>query len=1018
MYAFPSHALRHALRALSLGAFCAAGASADPAPAYLVKDILTVPTRVGRAGGPTSSHGDVAYFNGITSTTGQEIWKTDGTAEGTALVRDVWPGAGGGLVGGRMHPVDEPLLLTVSDGVHDHELWQSDGTAAGTSMVADIWPGVLEDFVVLFGGSSPKDVVRMGGTYYFSAMHPDSGAELWKSDGTEAGTALVKDILPGPTGSGASLLVVSGSTLFFLADDGVHGIELWKSDGTAAGTALVADIRPGSAGSNANHGEIYMRAYGSGVLFGADDGVIGYELWKSDGTAAGTVLVKDFLSGAQPGGPTHVGGRDGLLGGKVWFTAWDDSGYQQLFSSDGTTAGTTVLVPMVPFYEGAPGPLVDVAGTGFFLAHPQATGTGLWKTDGTAAGTVLVHDFFPISIPEDFCPYSSGPVSAVGLVFYEVVGCSEVGVLWRSDGTAAGTFPIAGDVSMLAVLDDALLFRNEEGELWRSDGTVAGTTRVTDFSTRSSTPVGGVEMGDQLFFVAEGPGTGRELWKSDGTAAGTQLVKDLLPSGSSNPEQLTVIGNTLFFTAATVTGERRDLWKSDGTAAGTVLVKDFGSGTPFQNGIQDGHPLVVANGKLYFAVMELLDLGRELWTSDGTTAGTVLLKDINPGFLSGAPQWITNVGGTLFFAAAEGATGTELWKSDGTTAGTVLVKDIRTGSGSSAPALLVAHGGLLYFSANDGVSGAELWRSDGTAAGTFAVKDIQPGADGSKPEELISAGGALYFRASTAANGSELWKSDGTAAGTALVRDIRAGATGSTPSTFRALPGRLAFRADDGVHGLELWTSDGSEAGTLPIDLRPGSASSLSPVETFPPPAFAVVDGRLVLAADDGDSGEELWVSDGTVAGTRRVSDVADTGGSQPSEIAVAGDLVFFSASQPGAERELFAVPRLALLDSDGDGLDDFSEGVHGTNPLVMDSDGDDLSDGAEVHAHGTDPLDADSDDDGSSDGLEVNVLGSDPLDPNDPPAIPALGGCAAALLALLLVAAMPRWRRSPRPSP
>jgi ELWxxDGT repeat protein len=1016
MYAFPSRAW------LAVVSLFAAGASADPAPAVLVKDILTVPTRVGSAGFPVSSHGDVVYFNGVTSTTGQEVWKTDGTPAGTALVRDVWPGAGGNLAYGKMHPVDEPLLLTMTDGMLDFELWKSDGTAAGTTLIADIWPGVSEDFGPEGSGSVPKDLVSMGGAYYFSAAHPESGQELWKSDGTEAGTTLVKDIRPGPDGSAPVLLTVSGSTLFFRAEDGVHGSELWKSDGTAAGTVLVADVRPGSAGSN-TAADNYLRAYGAGVLFGADNGVSGHELWKSDGTAAGTVLVKDFIPGSTGGGPSRDGGLDGLLGGKVWFTAGDSSSDgPQVYSSDGTTAGTTRLLRIDTLESVAPGPLANVAGTGFFIVNGMASGMGLWKTDGSAAGTVLVHDFFTQSF-DDYCAIdyaSTTPMPAAGLLFYGVVGCSQQSVLWRSDGTAAGTFPI-GEGFLLAALDDALLFTNEEGELWRSDGTVARTTRVTDFSTLSSTPAGGVEMGGLLFFVAEGPGTGRELWKSDGTAAGTQLVKDLLPSGSSNPEQLTVLGSTLFFTAWTVTGDRRDLWKTDGTAAGTVLVKDFGQGIIFENGIEDGDPLVAANGKLYFAAKETLSTGRELWTSDGTTAGTVLLKDINPDFYSGSPQEITQVGGTLYFAANEGTTGAELWKSNGTAAGTVLVKDIRTGSVSSAPAQFVAHGGLLYFSANDGVSGTELWRSDGTAAGTFRLKDIQSGADGSKPTELVSANGALYFRASTAANGAELWKSDGTDAGTVLVRDIAPGAGGSAPSALRALAsGRLVFRADDGVHGLELWTSDGSEAGTQAIDLRPGSASSLTPIESSPVPAFTVVDGRLVFAADDGVRGEELWVSDGTDAGTGLLADVAATGGSQPSEIAVVADRVYFSSSQPGLERELFALPRAALADSDGDGLHDFGETQHGTNPLVADSDADGLSDGAEVNVHGTNPLDPDTDDDGSSDGQEVLVQHTDPLDPNEggTPVVPALSPLVTAALAAALAllgspeATLPRRRR------
>ena len=96
---------------------------------------------------------------------------------------------------------------------------------------------------------------------------------------------------------------------------------------------------------------------------------------------------------------------------------------------------------------------------------------------------------------------------------------------------------------------------------------------------------------------------------------------------------------------------------------------------------------------------------QELWKSDGTAAGTVLVKDINPGSASSEPSNLTNVNGTLFFTADDGAHGIELWKSDGTAAGTVLVKDINPGSAGSDPPRLTNVNGTLFFSANDGTHG-------------------------------------------------------------------------------------------------------------------------------------------------------------------------------------------------------------------------------------------------------------------------------------------------------------------------
>ena len=996
MYAFPSHI------ALAVGVLFAASASADPAPAYLVKDIATGPASGDvysiRSDPSPVTFGNAAYFFRDTPTFGVEPWKTDGTPEGTSMLRDFLPGVGDSR--GALYAVGGALLLTDSDGPHGSELWKSDGTAAGTTLVKDIWPGPE--------GSGPRNIVALGGTYYFFAEDPDHALELWRSDGTESGTVLVKDIRPGPTYSERESLTVSGSTLFFFADDGVHGKELWKSDGTEAGTVMVADIGPGSAGLNGCCRSAYLRAYGGGVLFGADDGVHGYELWKSDGTAAGTVLVKEFQPG--PAGGVVAFMRDGELAGKVWFLADDGSFDPQIWSSDGTTAGTTNLVHFDQYYEGAGiGPITAVGSTGYFIVDLADIGMSLWKTDGTASGTLLVQDLYAPPDYECHDASSTTVFSAAGLAFF-VKSCDAA--LWRSDGTSAGTFSVYDGVSrVIFASGDWLYFTNAAGDLWRTDGTVAGTARVTAFESRtqSSSPGGGVEMGGKLFFLAD-DGTGRELWKSDGTAAGTGRLTDLASPGVPNLEQLTVLGNTLFFTAD-VPGIGRELWKSDGTPAGTVLVEDIYPGPT--SGISSlgsgGTPFVVLNGRLYFAASTPAT-GMELRTIAAGETATTLVKDIGPGTAGSFPRSLTNFGGTLFFAANSG----QIWKSDGTAAGTQVVAEVRPGPSTALIANLTVNAGLLFFTANDGTHGVELWKSDGTASGTALVKDIVPGSGTASPSELTSAGGTLYFRATTSALGTELWKSDGTDAGTTVVKDIAPGMLSSQPTSLRAVGARLAFQAQDdvyfsggyvsGVHGLELWTTDGTQAGTQPIDIFPGRPSSLQPFFGGPQPApFAKVDGLLVFSANEGVHGEEVWVTDGTPGGTRLMSDVVP-GGSEPSDFVAAGDLVFFTANRLDVGRELFAFPRAALADSDGDGLDDFAESQHGTNPLIADTDGDGLSDGAEVHTYGTDPLDVDTDHDGNSDGVEVNVLGTNPLDPNDPPRIPALGAVAATALAALLL--------------
>src|SRR5262249_35599001 len=153
--------------------------------------------------------------------------------------------------------------------------------------------------------------------------------------------------------------------------------------------------------------------------------------------------------------------------------------------------------------------------------------------------------------------------------------------------------------------------------------------------------------------------------------------------------------------------------------------------------------------------------GIQLWKSDGTAAGTVLVSDIQLGAGGSWLRDLTNVSGTLYFSVGgSGTDGWELWKSDGTAAGTVVV----TGIPGYSPGAMTNLNGTLVFSADNVTNGWELWKSDGTAAGTVLVKDINPGPDPSFPRNLTTVNGTLFFSALDWTNGDELWKSDGTPA--------------------------------------------------------------------------------------------------------------------------------------------------------------------------------------------------------------------------------------------------------------
>jgi trimeric autotransporter adhesin len=173
------------------------------------------------------------------------------------------------------------------------------------------------------------------------------------------------------------------------------------------------------------------------------------------------------------------------------------------------------------------------------------------------------------------------------------------------------------------------------------------------------------------------------------------------------------------------------LWKSDGTLAGTVLVKELDGAN------SDPFSLISVGGVLY------LGNTAQLWKTDGTSVGTVNVEPESASAFYPSLGWgrPSDVGGVVFLSAQDDTHGFELWKTDGTSAGTVLVSDIRSGPKNSIPHYLTNVGGTAYFVADDGTQGHELWKSDGTAAGTVIVKDIWPGVASSRPRGLLDIAG-------------------------------------------------------------------------------------------------------------------------------------------------------------------------------------------------------------------------------------------------------------------------------------
>jgi ELWxxDGT repeat protein len=283
--------------------------------------------------------GKLVLFTAIDPEGGYELWRSDGTPSGTARVIDLHPGPQWSIPS-ELTPWNGVVYFSADDSVvvnpdgsatFDRELFRTDGTAAGTFRVKDINPGPEPSW--------PLEFKPFRESLYFTAFEPSSGTELWKTDGTANGTLRVADIHPGPGNALPSRLTLFGEQLVFTADDGESGAELWLSDGTSAGTRRVKDIRPGA---DSSHPSGFI-AVGPQVFFSADDGLHGSELWRSDGTASGTRLVRDIVSGSALSGPLWLT----AVGGTIYFVTvqsterGDDTVYTEIWKSDGSTSGTS-----------------------------------------------------------------------------------------------------------------------------------------------------------------------------------------------------------------------------------------------------------------------------------------------------------------------------------------------------------------------------------------------------------------------------------------------------------------------------------------------------------------------------------------------------------------------------------------------------------------------------------------------------------------------------------------------------
>lgn len=828
------------------------------------------------------------YFWAETPAAGIELWRSDGTTAGTAMVRDIAPGPGSSAPDAARGFAREmvPFRVGGTDGVvfgatranEGVELWFSDGSAAGTRLVADVFPGPES--------SAPSGFLALGGLVYFAATDGPSGRELWVSDGTRGGTRLVADIELGPGWSSPSGLTASpiAGELLFAASTAAVGAELFRSDGTS--TTLLADLEPGTLGSRPGE---FVR-FGGQVLFVAGTVATGRELFATGGTTGSTALVADL---DPTGSSSPILADSAVLGGRVYFAATDARG-AELWSSDGTPAGTTLVDDIEPGpASSSPQELTNVGGSLVFSARTAAGGFEPHALLGGVA--VPLADLNP-------GPAGSEPtwITAVGAGFVATVDTpSGSRELWSSTPTpqrlTAGTV-VAPPVELPAGRWMLSIRDGMGAEPWVTDGTVSGTRRIADL-------VPGVGSGSTQFYSIGRACADRLFVTLDRVGSGPDQAWVYDPAVGATPLGLGTASRVLASTAdvSLVASFDPALGYEPyvfGRAGAARLLRDIDPGT---GGSQSpGIAAVVLGQQIVFMASDAS--GIEPWITDGTPQGTRQLADILPGPASSLRPTSTReidqkvfavFRGRAYFAAEGPGSGRELWATDGTTAGTVLVADLDPGPGSSWPEMLGVMNGRLWLCAFTPATGRELWSTDGTAAGTRLLVDLEPGPASSSPSEFVVAGDRAAFAAFRTPFGRELHATDGSAAGTVRLTDL---APGPLSSTFQHL-----VAAEDRAYFSwlgDLWVTDFTVPGTR-------SVGASVEVDNQPGSRFHAVGRRVMFAGSNALWQDALWESDGTAAGTRWVGSLAGLTGQhfQPFRGGVYGPL-----RDPVVGTELFRI--------------------------------------------------------------------------------------------------------------
>lgn len=610
------------------------------------------------------------------------------------------------------------IVFRISEGYRKNldafnEIWETDGSASGTAKIANIAANDSSANVYAYSYLNP---FIFNNVLYFQGYSAATGIELWKYDGIASPTLFI-DLATGdssglflPLASYAEKVSASITTSYFLIPYNFtnEGIEFLKSDGTVSGTKLLKDVFPGKGASIDESAKRIV--IGDKVYFSANDRTHGSELWETDGTSAGTKPTQ-LLN--QNVGDAEISNQLISTDNFIYFTMNDGAHGNEPWISDGTADGTNLMADLQVGYRSSFITGFTKLGTSiYFVANNNPNPfeySSFFKFDEVTKNLVEISNKNTIS--------NFQPVAGTSKVFFVGYDSTNGMEPWAYDTTNSSLYSLNirpgstgsldWSINFMATLADNLLFgptrtnASFPAEPMISNGSAGNSSVLANFNpaNNGSYPVFSYTVNNHVFFVVVAQTYGNEIAVTDATPGNTKIIKDINPAGNSvsiysNPF-LGKVGNNLLFKADNGT-QGEELWVSDGTTAGTTLLKDLSPGV---DNSKFGD-FVELNGKTYFFVLPANNTNWELWSTDGTSAGTVKIKIFSED--TAQPTSLIGEKNSLFYSFCDSAHGCEIWKTNTLTGETQLFWDVIPGPTSSNARSFVKFKNHMYFIATEG----------------------------------------------------------------------------------------------------------------------------------------------------------------------------------------------------------------------------------------------------------------------------------------------------------------------------